>query len=216
MGSLADADLDAATVGASTLSIFTGGAGQTCVAGSRLLIQAPLYDELIERISGVVAGIRLGDPLDLSTTMGPIAFEAQYEKVKSYIELGRKEGAELAFGGGFGPELFDAGSPLGGGYFVAPTLFRGATNDMRVCREEIFGPVTGAIPFEDEEEALAIANDSSYGLACGVWTNDLKRAHRMVANVQAGTTVQVPFSVAAAQLELVKEFGYDTFRDRLS
>ena len=182
----ADADLDAATVGASTLSIFTGGAGQTCVAGSRLLIQAPLYDELIERISGVVAGIRLGDPLDLSTTMGPIAFEAQYEKVKSYIELGRKEGAELAFGGGFGPELFDAGSPLGGGYFVAPTLFRGATNDMRVCREEIFGPVTCAIPFEDEEEALAIANDSSYGLACGVWTNDLKRAHRMVANVQAG------------------------------
>ena len=182
----ADADLEAATVGASTLSIFTGGAGQTCVAGSRLLIQAPLYDELIERISGVVQGIRLGDPLDLATTMGPIAFEEQYEKVKSYVELGRKEGAEVAFGGGFGPELFDAGSPLGGGYFVAPTLFRGASNDMRVCREEIFGPVTCAIPFEDEEEALAIANDSSYGLACGVWTNDLKRAHRMVANVQAG------------------------------
>jgi len=182
----ADADLDAATVGASTLSIFTGGAGQTCVAGSRLLIQAPLYDELIERITGVVKGIRLGDPLDLATTMGPIAFEEQYEKVKSYVELGRKEGAEVAFGGGFGPELFGAGSPLGGGYFVAPTLFRGATNDMRVCREEIFGPVTCAIPFEDEEEALSIANDSSYGLACGVWTNDLKRAHRMVANVQAG------------------------------
>lgn len=182
----ADADLDAATVGASTLSIFTGGAGQTCVAGSRLLIQAPLYDQLIERIEKVVRGIRLGDPLDLSTTMGPIAFAEQYEKVKSYVELGRKEGAEVAFGGGFGPELFGAGSPLGAGYFVAPTLFRGATNDMRVCREEIFGPVTCAIPFEDEEEALAIANDSSYGLACGVWTNDLKRAHRMVANVEAG------------------------------
>jgi aldehyde dehydrogenase (NAD+) len=183
----ADADLELATAGASTGAVFTGGAGQTCVAGSRLLIEASIYDELIERITAhVESAVKLGSSLDETTTMGPIAFAQQYEKVKSYIELGQKEGAELAFGGRFGPENFEAGSPLGRGYFVAPTLFRGAHNDMRICREEIFGPVSCAIPFESEEEALAIANDTSYGLACGVWTNDLKRAHRFVRDVQAG------------------------------
>lgn len=182
-----DADLDLATVGASTMSVFTGGAGQTCVAGSRLLVHASIYDELLERIERhVAAQVRLGDSLDATTTMGPIAFAEQYEKVKSYIELGRKEGAEIAFGGRFGPENFDDGAALGAGYFVAPTLFRGARNDMRVCREEIFGPVTCAIPFEDDDEALAIANDTDYGLASGVWTRDLKRAHRMVRDIQAG------------------------------
>ena len=183
----ADADLDLATVGASTAAVFTGGAGQTCVAGSRLLIEAPIYDELIERITAhVETAVQLGDPLDNATTMGPIAFAEQYEKVKSYVELGQKEGAELVFGGRFGPENFATGSPLGAGYFVAPTLFRDARNDMRICREEIFGPVSCAIPFEGEEEALALANDTSYGLASGVWTNDLKRAHRMVRDIAAG------------------------------
>jgi aldehyde dehydrogenase (NAD+) len=182
-----DADLDLATVGVSTAAVFTGGAGQTCVAGSRLLIHASIYDELIERIEAHVrASVRLGDALDPQTTMGPIAFRAQYEKVKSYIELGRKEGAEIVFGGRFGAENFPDDDPRGAGYFVAPTLFRGARNDMRICREEIFGPVTCAIPFESDEEALAIANDTSYGLASGVWTRDLKRAHRMVRDIQAG------------------------------
>ena len=183
----ADADLDLATAGVSTGAVFTGGAGQTCIAGSRLLVQASIYDELIERITNHVADtVRLGDPLDATTTMGPIAFEQQYDKVKSYIELGREEGAELVFGGRFGPENFPAGSPLGAGYFAAPTLFRDARNEMRICREEIFGPVSCAIPFESEEEALAIANDTTYGLAAGVWTNDLKRAHRCVRDVHAG------------------------------
>ncbi len=186
----ADADLDIAVAGASTSSVFTGGAGQTCVAGSRLLIHASIYDELIEKIEAHVAEtVRLGNALDPATTMGPIAFDRQYEKVKSYIELGLEEGAELVFGGRFGPENFEGradATDLAGGYFVAPTLFRGATNDMRICREEIFGPVTCAIPFEDDDEALAIANDTSYGLACGVWTRDLKRAHRFVRDVQAG------------------------------
>lgn len=185
-----DADLDLAVPGVSTAAVFTGGAGQTCVAGSRLLIHRSRYDELIERVAAHVAEtVRLGNALDHESTMGPIAFAAQYEKVKSYIELGRKEGAELVFGGRFGPENFE-GRPdaeaLAGGYFVAPTLFRDATNEMRVCREEIFGPVTCAIPFDDDEEALAIANDTNYGLACGVWTRDLKRAHRFVRDVQAG------------------------------
>jgi aldehyde dehydrogenase (NAD+) len=186
----ADADLDLAVPGVSTQAVFTGGAGQTCVAGSRLLIHASIYDEVIERVAAHVKDhVKLGNALDHSTTMGPIAFDRQFEKVKSYIELGRKEGAEVVFGGRFGPENFE-GHPeaetLGNGYFVSPTLFRGATNDMRVCREEIFGPVTCAIPFEDDDEALAIANDTSYGLASGVWTRDLKRAHRFVRDIEAG------------------------------
>jgi aldehyde dehydrogenase (NAD+) len=186
----ADADMEIAVPGASTNAVFTGGAGQTCVAGSRLLIHRSIYDEMLDKIEAhVEANVRLGNALDHETSMGPIAFERQYQKVKSYIELGQKEGAELMFGGRFGPENFEGrsdGPSLAGGYFVSPTLFREATNDMRVCREEIFGPVTCAIPFDDDDEALQIANDTSYGLACGVWTKDLKRAHRFIQNVEAG------------------------------
>ena len=183
----ADADLDLATIGTSTAAVFTGGAGQTCVAGSRLLIQASIYDEFIDRIkTHVGASVVLGNALDPSTTMGPIAFAEQYEKVKTYIELGVKEGANVVFGNCCGPDNFAPDSPLSDGYFVAPTLFRDARNDMRVCREEIFGPVACAIPFEDEDEALAIANDTTYGLASGAWTSNLRRAHRFVRDIQAG------------------------------
>jgi aldehyde dehydrogenase (NAD+) len=183
----ADADLERATAGVSTASVFTGGAGQTCVAGSRILIHASIYDEMIDRIrKHVDASVRLGNALDDSTSMGPIAFDAQFEKVKRYVELGQKEGAGLVFGSRFGAENFAAGDPLGSGYFAAPTLFRDARNEMRVCREEIFGPVACAIPFDDDDEALAIANDTPYGLASGVWTRDLKRAHRFVRDIAAG------------------------------
>jgi aldehyde dehydrogenase (NAD+) len=181
----ADSDLDAAARGAAA-AVFTGGAGQTCVAGSRLLIQRPIYDALIERLGRVAAEIRLGDPLDPATAMGPLAFREQLEKVRGYVELAPREGAEVAFGGRFADELFPAGAPWRSGYFASPTLFRGARNEMRICREEIFGPVTAAIPFDDEEEAIALANDSSYGLAAGVWTRDLARAHRMIAALEAG------------------------------
>lgn len=181
----ADADLDAAARGV-LASVYTGNAGQTCICGSRTLIERSVYDDFLERVEKVVEGISLGDPLDERTGMGPLAFDGQFEKVKGYLEVGREEGAEIAFGGQAGAALFDTGSAFAGGYFVAPTLFREARNDMRICQEEIFGPVTAAIPFEDEDEAITIANDSLYGLAAGVWTNNLKRGHRMVSAIDAG------------------------------
>ncbi|MAG29398.1 MAG: aldehyde dehydrogenase [Deltaproteobacteria bacterium] len=181
----ADADLDAAAHGMLS-AVFTGNAGQTCICGSRTLIERSVYDDFIERVEKVVQGISLGDPLDPATGMGPIAFADQFEKVKTYLGLGEQEGASLVFGGRTGSALFEEGSPFAGGYYVAPTLFRDASNTMRICREEIFGPVTAAIPFDDEDEAIAIANDTSYGLAAGIWTNDIRRGHRMVAAVEAG------------------------------
>ena len=180
-----DADLDAAAQGA-VAAVFTGGAGQTCIAGSRLLIQQSVHDDLIDRIEKIASAIVLGDPQDPATGMGALAFDRQFEKVKGYLALGTQEGAEIAFGGRSAPEIFETDEAQAGGYFVEPTLFRGAHNDMRICREEIFGPVTAAIPFDDEDEAIAIANDSRYGLASGVWTQNLGRAHRMVAAIESG------------------------------
>ena len=182
----ADADLDAAATGVTTMAVFTAAAGQSCVAGSRILVQAKIYDEMVARITKMAGGIKVGDPMDKTTGMGPIALDRQFQKVKDYIALGRSEGGELVFGGRSAPELFDGGSPFARGYFVEPTLFAGLDNQARICREEIFGPVACIMPFTDEEEALVIANDSPYGLVCGLWTNDLKRAHRMAAAVEAG------------------------------
>jgi (Z)-2-((N-methylformamido)methylene)-5-hydroxybutyrolactone dehydrogenase len=182
----ADADLDAAAVGTSTTAVFTGGAGQSCVAGSRILIQSSVFDEMIERITKEAANVRLGGPRDEGTTMGPIISAEQFERVRAYLELGRQEG-KLVFGGGCGADLFAAGSPYAGGYFVEPTLFVVDGNDHRICREEVFGPVAVAMPFDTDDEALALANDSDYGLAAGVWTSELKRAHRMVRDLRAGS-----------------------------
>ncbi|HEX4505700.1 MAG TPA: aldehyde dehydrogenase family protein [Alphaproteobacteria bacterium] len=182
----ADADLDAAAIGVTTMAVFTSVAGQSCIAGSRILVQDTIYGEMVERIGKIARGIRPGDPMNKACGMGPIALDRQFHKVKDYIALGRSEGGEVLFGGRSGPELFDGGSPFANGYFVEPTLFAGLTNDARICREEIFGPVACIMPFHDEEEALAIANDSTYGLACGLWTNELKRAHRMAAEIEVG------------------------------
>ncbi|GAA2103986.1 aldehyde dehydrogenase family protein [Actinomadura alba] len=181
----ADADLDAAAKGVSTESVFTANAGQVCVAGSRILVQREVLDELIGRVTAIAARIRLGEPLDPATTMGPIVSREQYERVTSYLEIAAKERAELVFGGRFGPELVD--EPYAGGYWVEPTLYSTTDNSLRVCQEEIFGPVAVVLPFDTEEEAVAIANDSSYGLAAGVWTRDLGRAQRMFRDLQAGT-----------------------------
>jgi (Z)-2-((N-methylformamido)methylene)-5-hydroxybutyrolactone dehydrogenase len=183
----ADADLALASIGVSTMSIFTGNAGQTCIAGSRILAHESIADELVERIRAVTDAIVLGPPLDPATTMGPIVSSEQFDRVRSYLELGLTEDAELVFGGESGAQLFPPGSDLGGGYYVAPTLFRSAHNDLRICQEEIFGPVTVVIPFQDDDHALELANATRYGLAAGVWTTDLSRAHRFVRALRVGS-----------------------------
>jgi (Z)-2-((N-methylformamido)methylene)-5-hydroxybutyrolactone dehydrogenase len=183
----ADADLDLASVGVSTMSIFTGNAGQTCIAGSRILAHQSVADELVGRIGAIAGAIVLGPPLDPDTTMGPIISTEQFERVRSYLAVGGAENAELVFGGGSGAQLFPSGNELGGGYYVAPTLFRSEHNDLRICQEEIFGPVTVVIPFRDDDHALELANATRYGLAAGVWTKDLSRAHRFVRSLRVGS-----------------------------
>ncbi|MBB6172958.1 aldehyde dehydrogenase (NAD+) [Nocardiopsis mwathae] len=180
-----DADLDAAARGVAA-GIYTGGAGQSCVAGSRILIHDTVFDEFTERLRGRAAAIRLGDPRDPATDMGPIAFAGQYDRVRGYLELGPQEGAKPLFGGRTGADA--AGRPaLAGGYWVEPTLLAAPDNGLRICQEEIFGPVAVAIPFRSEGEAYAIANDTRYGLAAGAWTRSLDRAHRAIAALRAGT-----------------------------
>ncbi len=174
----ADSDLEAAANGV-VAGIFAA-CGQTCIAGSRLLVERPVHDELLERVVGRAREIILGNPMDPATEMGPLAYAAHWDKVMSYIDIATAEGAMLATGGRR-PERF------GDGLFVEPTVFCGVDNTMRIAREEVFGPVLSVIPFEGEAEALAIANDSPFGLAAGVWTRDVQRVHRMVPRLQAGT-----------------------------
>lgn len=155
-------------------------AGQTCIAGSRVFAHRSVYDELLERVSERASSIRIGNPLDDETELGPLAFEDQLAKVRSYIELGVSEGASVYSGGG----RPDVALP---GYFLQPTVLTQATNEMRVCREEIFGPVAAIMPFDTEDEVLHLANDTNYGLAAGVWTSNLQRAMRMAQRLEAGT-----------------------------
>jgi aldehyde dehydrogenase (NAD+) len=174
----ADSDLDAAVNGV-IAGIFAA-AGQTCVAGSRLVVEDAIHDEFVDRIVDRAKSIRLGDPLLADTEMGPMAFPAQRDKVLEYIEIGRNEGAQLATGGG-------VPGTLGPGLFVEPTIFVDVRNDMRIAREEIFGPVLSVLRFRDEPDAVRIANDNPQGLAAGLWTRDIQRAHRMVRQLKVGT-----------------------------
>ena len=172
-----DADLNNAVTGA-IKGIFAAG-GQSCIAGSRLFVQESIYDEFLDRLVDRAADIELGDPMDPETEMGPLAFEDQHDKVRQYVEIAKNEGATLTLGGE-PPE--DAESNL----FFPPTIFTDVTNDMRIAQEEIFGPVLVVIPFEDEEEVVETANDTLFGLAAGVWTNDVRRAMRMTDRLEAG------------------------------
>ncbi|MBY8857150.1 aldehyde dehydrogenase [Nocardia sp. CA2R105] len=155
-------------------------AGQTCIAGSRVFAQRAVYDELLERVTERAKTIRIGDPLDAETELGPLAFEDQRDKVAGYVDLGRSEGARVLTGG----RASDGGL---GGYFYEPTILVDVHNDMRVVREEIFGPVVAIMRFDTEDEVVRLANDTDYGLAAGVWTANLARAHRMAGRLDAGT-----------------------------
>jgi gamma-glutamyl-gamma-aminobutyraldehyde dehydrogenase/4-guanidinobutyraldehyde dehydrogenase/NAD-dependent aldehyde dehydrogenase len=172
-----DCDLDAAAT-AAAWGIFYN-QGEVCNAASRLLVHADVKDELLDKIVGVAERIRPGDPLDPKTRMGAIVDETQLGRVLGYIESGKEEGATLHTGGARVLEET-------GGYFVEPTIFDAVSNDMKIAREEIFGPVLSAISFTEEDEAIAIANDTVYGLAAGVWTSDVNRAHRAARAIRAG------------------------------
>ncbi|MFF0989822.1 aldehyde dehydrogenase [Kocuria nitroreducens] len=173
-----DADVSNAAMGV-IAGIFAA-AGQTCIAGSRVFAHRSVYEELLEKVVERARSIVIGDPMLETTELGPLAFAAQQEKVNSYVELGVSEGATVLTGGGR-PEVELPG------YFYSPTVLTGVNNDMRVTREEIFGPVAAIMPFDTEDEVLALANDTEYGLAAGIWTQNLARAHRMARRLEAGT-----------------------------
>ncbi len=186
-----DADLDRAVPGA-LVGIFSA-TGQTCIAGSRLLVQRGVCDEVAERLVERARRIRLGDPLDKRTQMGTAANEPQFRRILDCIAQGEADGATLATGG-----RAATGEGLAQGFFIEPTIFTGVRNDMALAQEEIFGPVLSIIPFDTEEEAVAIANDTRYGLASGVWTTDISRALRMVDAIHAGTVWVNTYRMAQA------------------
>ena len=175
-----DANLDQAVNGA--ISGIFAASGQTCIAGSRLLLQDSIHDEFLARLVSLADGTRIGDPMSPETQVGPITTEPQYRKILDYIAIAKSEGARLVLGGDSVP------APDGNrGLFVQPTIFADVSNHMRIAQEEVFGPVLAVLRFKDDEEAIAIANDVNYGLAAGVWTESLRRAIKVSERLEAGT-----------------------------
>lgn len=209
-----DADLEGAVNGA-VAGIF-GAGGQTCMAGSRILVQDTVYDEVVDRLAKAADAITVGDPRSASSEMGAIACRAQYDKVLQYVDVAKADGARLVAGGS--QEVVEG---LEAGLFVRPTVFADVTSDMRIAREEVFGPVASVLRFGDEADAVAIANDTEFGLAAGVWTGSVARAHRVAARLQAGTvwvnnyrktSYATPFG-GFKQSGLGRENGADALRE---
>jgi (Z)-2-((N-methylformamido)methylene)-5-hydroxybutyrolactone dehydrogenase len=175
-----DAVIEDAVKGA--ISGIFAATGQTCIAGSRLLVQRSIHNEFVDKLVAFAHTAKMGDPTDYDTQVGPVTTPPQYKKILDYIAVGRDEGAQVALGGGPADK-----EKFGDGWFIQPTIFTGVNNKMRIAQEEIFGPVLSVIPFADEEEAVAIANDTPYGLAAGVWTQNIRRAIIMSERLRAGT-----------------------------
>jgi len=186
-----DADLKEA-VPTSMMGVFFN-SGQVCCAGTRIFVQHDMYDQFVDQLTTFSKGVSYGDPLDPKTVMGPVVSKEQFDRVKSYLEVGKNE-AKLASGGETGK---------GKGYFVQPTVFSGVNNNMKIAREEIFGPVATAISFKDENDAVLQGNDTEYGLAAAVWTRDVGRAHKVARALKAGTVWVNCYN----QLDPISSFG---------
>ena len=175
-----DADIDNAVKG--VISGIFAATGQTCIAGSRLLVQQSIHDQFLDKLVTFAKTAKMGNPMDAGTQIGPVTNKPQLEKILNYIDLAKGEGARAVLGGS------RASRPeCGNGWFVEPTIFAGVRNSMRIAQEEVFGPVLSVIPFKDDDEAIAIGNDVVYGLAAGVWTQNMRRALTMAEKLQAGT-----------------------------
>jgi (Z)-2-((N-methylformamido)methylene)-5-hydroxybutyrolactone dehydrogenase len=175
-----DADLDNAIKG--VISGIFAATGQTCIAGSRLLVQQSIHDRFLDKLVSFAKTAKMGNPMDTGTQIGPVTNKPQLEKILKYIDLAKGEGARAVLGGS------RASRPeCGNGWFVEPTIFAGVRNSMRIAQEEVFGPVLSVIPFTDDDEAIAVGNDVVYGLAAGVWTQNIRRALTMAEKLQAGT-----------------------------
>ncbi|HVN29625.1 MAG TPA: aldehyde dehydrogenase family protein [Candidatus Binataceae bacterium] len=187
-----DADMKQA-VPTSMMGVFFN-SGQVCCAGTRIFVQKDMYDNVVDQLTTFSKNMSYGDPLDPKTVMGPVVSKEQFDRVKGYLDVGKKEGAKVTVGGETG---------TGKGYFVKPTVFADVNNNMKIAREEIFGPVATAIPFKDESDAVFQGNDTEYGLAAAVWTRDVGRAHKVARALKAGTVWVNTYN----QIDTISPFG---------